>query len=170
MERTEKTNDELIDIVNETDEVIGRQLRSQLSKDFKNYRMVGALLIYNESICVPKRSLSKRSYPGYWGMVGGFVKAGESYDQALKRELLEETNLEIENLSYQLLGRFNPYKEMSIAFTSIYEIKLIEIPKFNKDDFSSFALMNPSEILDRFNHAEKVMPYFAQLVKKFYLN
>jgi 8-oxo-dGTP diphosphatase len=33
--------------------------------------------------------------PNQWGMVGGHVEDGEDYDEAMRREILEETGIEI---------------------------------------------------------------------------
>lgn len=38
------------------------------------------------------------AYPGQWGLVGGGVEPGENVLEAMKREVKEETNLEITNL------------------------------------------------------------------------
>ena len=39
-------------------------------------------------------------YPGYWGFFGGGVESGESPEDALQREIMEELNLEIWGFSY----------------------------------------------------------------------
>ena len=38
------------------------------------------------------------AYPGQWGLVGGGVEPGENVSEAMKREVREETNLEIISL------------------------------------------------------------------------
>jgi NAD+ diphosphatase len=38
--------------------------------------------------------------PGIFGLIAGFVEPGENLEQAVKREVKEEVNLEIKNLSY----------------------------------------------------------------------
>ena len=51
-------------------------------------------LIFNEQGEV---LLQKRSDDGTWGNPGGSLELGESTEDALKREILEETGLEIKN-------------------------------------------------------------------------
>jgi 8-oxo-dGTP diphosphatase len=42
-----------------------------------------------------KRSLSSKGSPGKWEFPGGKIDPGESFDEALLREVAEETNLTI---------------------------------------------------------------------------
>ncbi len=45
---------------------------------------------------VLKRSMSSKGNPGKWDFPGGKVDPGEALDQSAKREVLEETGLDIE--------------------------------------------------------------------------
>ena len=47
-------------------------------------------------ILLMKRSEECSMYPGYWGMVGGFIDWGETGAEAAKREAKEEIGVEIE--------------------------------------------------------------------------
>ena len=42
------------------------------------------------------------SYPGYWDFIGGEVKEGETYGEAIEREIKEEINSEVREI--QILG------------------------------------------------------------------
>src|SRR5690349_3315658 len=39
-------------------------------------------------------------YPGHWGIFGGAMEGGETSEEALRRELKEELNLEPQSVSY----------------------------------------------------------------------
>lgn len=49
----------------------------------------------NGKILIIKRSTGSKTNPGKWELPGGKVDQGESFDQALIREVYEETNLKI---------------------------------------------------------------------------
>lgn len=57
---------------------------------------VRALLIdENKKMLILKRSTDSKTNPGKWELPGGKVDQGESFDQALIREVYEETQLKI---------------------------------------------------------------------------
>lgn len=57
------------------------------------------ILIFSEGkVLLVKRPMTKKVNPGKYSGIGGKVEQKESYLQAAKRELKEETGLEIENL------------------------------------------------------------------------
>lgn len=53
------------------------------------------LIDENGKILILKRSTDSKTNPGKWELPGGKVDQGESFDQALIREVLEETELKI---------------------------------------------------------------------------
>jgi 8-oxo-dGTP pyrophosphatase MutT (NUDIX family) len=65
--------------------------------------MVGAAILVVDS--QKRLLLMKRSDSGCWGPPGGAVEPGEYVEQAAKRETLEETSLEIDEMS--LFGVFS---------------------------------------------------------------
>ncbi|MGI5212735.1 NUDIX hydrolase [Plantactinospora sp. CA-290183] len=55
-------------------------------------RCAGALVVDDESrIFFQRRSPDRRLFPNAWDIVGGHVEAGETVEEALRREVTEET-------------------------------------------------------------------------------
>ena len=89
--------EEIFDVVNERDEVIGRQRRSEVHRLGLMHRAVH-VLVFNASgeVFLQKRSLSKDRQPGLWdSSASGHVNCGEDYDACALRELREEIGLEL---------------------------------------------------------------------------
>src|ERR1035437_957438 len=57
---------------------------------------VGALILRRDRILMAQRG--KQPLQGWWSLPGGALEIGESLDDAVRREVLEETGLEIRPL------------------------------------------------------------------------
>jgi 8-oxo-dGTP diphosphatase len=68
-------------------------------------------------ILLVKRSQKLKTYPGFWGLVGGWVEWGETVEEALKREAKEEIGVEIEVVRFT--GRYYDSKGRHPAKSSI---------------------------------------------------
>ncbi len=58
--------------------------------------VVRALVVKDDKILLGKREMNDGFLPGYWTIPGGKVEPGERLLNALKREMKEETNLDVE--------------------------------------------------------------------------
>jgi len=89
--------EELFDVVNERDEIIGRQPRSQVHRQGLRHRAVH-VLVFNRrgELFLQKRSLNKDCFPGAWdSSASGHLEVGEDYDAGAVRELREELGLSV---------------------------------------------------------------------------
>jgi isopentenyl-diphosphate Delta-isomerase len=87
--------DEVFDIVNERDEVIGQRTRGEVHRLKLLHRAVHVLVFNARSeVFLQKRSLKKDSHPGAWdSSASGHLDTGEDYDTCAVRELREEIGL-----------------------------------------------------------------------------
>jgi len=95
-----------------------------------NYPSVVAAVIQDKEgrILVSQRSLNSKLYPGKWQVPGGKVEKGENHLDALKREVKEETDLEIISINNLLIRWF----EVAIYQVEVVgEAKVMEPTKVN---------------------------------------
>jgi len=88
-------SEEIFDIVNERDEVIGRLPRPHVHREGHKHRAVH-VLVFNArgEIFLQKRSMAKDCFPGTWdSSASGHLDSGEEYDACAVRELREELGL-----------------------------------------------------------------------------
>ena len=106
--KRELSKEEWVPLVDEGGKVTGQAPRSQVHNGSKLLHPVVHMHVINnnKSILLQKRPDSKQIQPGKWDTaVGGHISAGETLDQALKKEAFEEIGLE--NFSARL---FKTYK------------------------------------------------------------
>ena len=97
-------NEEIFDVVNERDEVIGRQSRGEVHRLGLMHRAVH-VLVGNAAgkVFLQKRSMKKDRQPGLWdSSASGHVDSGEDYDSCAVRELREEIGLRLEKAPERL--------------------------------------------------------------------
>jgi 8-oxo-dGTP diphosphatase len=71
---------------------------------------VGALIFADGEILLVERA--NEPLKGFWSLPGGLLELGEKLDSAIRREVLEETGLEVEPLSvFEIFERIMPDAE-----------------------------------------------------------
>lgn len=100
---------EHMDVVDESDEVIGRDTRANVHARHAIHRGVHVFVVNQAGeLLLQRRAVTKRDYPGYWdASVGGQVMAGESYEQAAIRELREELGCRAESI--RLIAKYDSF-------------------------------------------------------------
>ena len=93
----ETMSEEIFDVVNERDEVVGQLPRSEVHRRGLLHRAVH-VLVFNArgQVFLQKRSMKKDSHPGVWdSSASGHVDSGEDYDPCAVREVWEEIGLKL---------------------------------------------------------------------------
>ena len=85
-------DDELVDLVDADDYVLGTITRAEMRRSDAWHRAVYVMVQDSAGrVLLQQRSFDKDMAPGAWDIgAGGVVAAGESYDDAAQRELAEE--------------------------------------------------------------------------------
>ena len=169
---TKISGDEILDLVDDNDKVVGKISRAEVhEKRIKNTRVVHCLIVNLEGkLWIPRRSADKKTYPlGLDFSVSGYVNAGETYEEAIKREAQEELNLDISKINFREKAYLSPFKDNTSRFIKFYEIKTNEAPSYNQQDFTEAFWLTPAELNERINKGEPAKGDLKFLLKKFYL-
>ncbi len=100
-------------------------------------------------ILLIKRSKQEKNFPGMWGLVSGKMEWGETVEQALKREAMEEVGVEVEIVRFT--GRYydkpgrHPSKTM-ICLPHICKIKSGEPVANQPEEVEEVRWFDPEEI------------------------
>ena len=137
---------EMRDVVDEDDNVIGMKSSAEVSK--KNMLRRGvSVFVFNDKgeIFVHKRTPQKFNYPNTYDLaIRGGVKAGETYEEAAKRELEEEIG--INNMELKFLFKAKYKNEKQNAF--VYSYRIIHDGPFTlkKDELQDGKFMSLNEL------------------------
>ncbi|HEY3762854.1 MAG TPA: NUDIX domain-containing protein [Verrucomicrobiae bacterium] len=113
--------EDIFDIVNEHDEVIGAKPRSVVHAQGLLHRAVHVFVFNSRGeIFLQKRSMNKDRQPGVWdSSCSGHVDSGEAYDQTAVRELGEEIGLVLKSTPEKLF-KINPCEATDAEFVWVY--------------------------------------------------
>ncbi len=86
---------------------------------------VGALIIDQDKILLVERG--NEPLKGYWSLPGGLLELGEKLDDAIRREVLEETGLIVEPLRlHEIFERIMPDSSQDARAAPEYHYVLID--------------------------------------------
>ena len=113
--------DELLDLVDKNDQVIGTVWKSEAHGDPTKIHREVAIAVFNdkEEVLLQRRSMKKRNDPGRWTITAaGHVGKGEDPKIASVREVKEELGLDVKPVFF---GKyFMKYKDKESRFFWIY--------------------------------------------------
>jgi 16S rRNA (adenine1518-N6/adenine1519-N6)-dimethyltransferase len=116
--------DEIFDVVDRHDQVIGTATRAEVHAQKLTHRAVH-VFVFNKrgDLLLQKRSLLKDMCPGLWdSSVSGHLDAGESYEVAAVRELSEEMGITSETPPEEI-ARITPGPSTGWEHVRLYRIR-----------------------------------------------
>ncbi len=149
-------DDELLDLVNKSDEVIGtinRKDYNKLLSDNLGYIRAADLFILNSEgkIYVPTRTADKTIAPnGFDFSAGGHVESGEDYLSSIIREVNEELNLIIEPEYVMLIDKTIQDDIKYIRYLYLYRTD--DTPIYNPHDFVTAEWMTSAELIQQIDN------------------
>src|SRR3989304_10069910 len=144
------SKDELLDLVNEKDEVIGTVWKSVANKNPKKIHREVAVIIFDESrrVLIQQRSFRKALEPGKWMLsAAGHVLAGEDPGIAAKRELIEELGI---TTRLKFFGKeWNKRENESRIFYMYFgKVRSADKIKINKDETEKYKWIDITRLKD----------------------
>ena len=106
-----------------------------------------------------RRSKDAPVSPGLIGLFGGHIEAGETADQAMSRELSEETSLDINALTVTSVGKFDMLEDGTRVFLYKSEIEDYSFEVFEGDGLEVYSLEEVLEKDDVTNIVKALLPH-----------
>lgn len=117
-------SEEIFDVVNERDEVVGQAARSEVHRRQLNHRAVH-VLVFNArgELFLQKRSMQKDCFPGTWdSSASGHLDRGEDYDACAVREVREELGVQLAGTPERLF-KVEACAETGHEFVWVYQCR-----------------------------------------------
>lgn len=158
--------DEIFDIVDEQDNVIGQATRRKCNFNPALIHRAVFVLVYNDDgkILWQKRSMTKDVSPGQWvTSASGHVTAGHSYEETAVRELKEEIGIEAPLL---FLGKFLFRYRFENEFSAVFKTNSNGPFQYSTEEIDTCRFMTVAEILkedeERKLKVSKAVRYIVQ--------
>jgi len=155
--------EEIFDVVDELDRVIGQAPRSVVHANKLLHRAVH-IFVFNSrgELLLQMRSALKDEYPRcYTSSASGHLGAGEAYETAAPRELAEELGL---SGSLERLAKFPAGPQTSYEHTVLFKLTTDEPPHFDRQEIDAVTFYQPSEIAGMIHRdPERFCPCFVTL-------
>jgi isopentenyl-diphosphate delta-isomerase len=162
--------DELFDVVDENDLVVGQSTRREVHAQKLLHRAVHVLVVNERgSVFLQKRSEHKDTHPGALSTsCAGHVDSGEDYDDTVPRELQEELGLDPATLPpREKCFKLGPCRETGWEFIWVYKIEHEGPFELNEAEVESGLWLSPKAIDSAVKlRSEEFTPSFVLIWKK----
>lgn len=140
--------DELLDVVDEDNCIIGQATRGEIHKQHLRHRACH-IIVFDHSgrVLVQRRSAGKDTGAGLWdSSAAGHVDAGESYSACAVRELQEELNLNVEEGELQVNIRLPAIRATGMEFAQVYCLETEQQPQPDETEIAELRWCSNTEL------------------------
>ena len=137
----------------------------------KSENASAAIMVDNYDNFLLQKRDNKKSifFPGHLGLFGGAKELGETYEKALKRELIEEIGFSPLNVKFFIKLSFKFENKKIHRYFYICKIKLINPKKIILNEGEAYKIYKKSRLIKELNSKNLFVPY-DQLALWFYIN
>lgn len=161
MKKTTDAQDEIFDVVDENDKVVGEATRGQVHRNRDLIHRVVHIWILNSKseILLQQRSLTKDKAPGQWDIsCGGHIKKGDNPEISGERELEEELGVKADcKFITKFLERWTDQSEMVNLYYAIHDGPF----KFPKEEVEQVKFFTKGKALEFIQNDSKAS-YFSK--------
>jgi isopentenyldiphosphate isomerase len=157
---------DFLTVVDGNDVVLGYSTKDDIKKRGLNCRCVQVFLFNaDDELLVCKRPESKKVFPGKWSSVMGFVRRGESYEDAAIREVREEIGLDAK---LKRVTKFSVMDGASRLFQEVYMGAVSDKVKPDKTEISEFKFLKIRDLrTEMVMGSGKYAPPFCEAVRAY---
>jgi len=160
-------HDEILDIVDENDEVIGTATRKEVYEKKYCRRIVHVIIINDKNeILLQKRAKHLSFAPLYWTTsASGHVLSGDTYEAAAYRELQEEVGIKPDKLFFL---RKELYKDQNNqhGFLAFFVCRYNGPFKVDFSEVAEVTFFSLKTIKDMITNKEKIHQEFISFIEK----
>lgn len=144
------TPDEIVDIVDENDNIIGKATKGEVnSNPSLIHREIGIIIFDNKGrVLTQQRSKNKKNDPLAWTIsVAGHVPSGMTYEEAAHMELMEELGFDTKLVVYEK-ETYHTTSETQIITSFMGQLPRDVEVKINTAEIESYRFINSSDLED----------------------
>lgn len=156
----------LIDAVNQSDAPIGVIRRNEVFRKRVNFRVAHDLIFNSRGeLLVQQLARTRLRHPGFWGSsVAAYVFAGESYQAAAERRLVEE--LGVRGVALNYVGKTSMEDEGCHKFIGVFSAIHNGPFTFARDHIETLEFLSMSQIHElRANGSREFTPTFLHVLR-----